>query len=197
MFSDIVADDVFRLETRRLWLRWPRLSDAAAIERYCSKWEVARHTARIPHPYPKGGAERYIYAAREANTLGRDLKLVLTPIGAPRLVIGAASLERNDADRLTLGYSLAAEAWGRGLATEAVAAIVDAAFTLSHFEEIEASVHVENPASGRVLAKNGFAHVGRGWRDAPARGAMIECDLYALTREGWDARGRASALEKA
>ena len=29
MFPDLTRDDVFRLETRRLWLRWPRAADAA------------------------------------------------------------------------------------------------------------------------------------------------------------------------
>ena len=197
MFPDIARDDVFRLETRRLWLRWPRLSDAPAIERYCAKWEVARHTARIPHPYPKGSAERFVYAAREANTLGRDLTLAIAPLGAPTRVLGAISLERRGTDRLTLGYALAPEAWGRGYATEAARALVDAAFRLSAVVEIEASVQAENPASSRVLEKVGFCHVGRGLRGAPARGAMVECDAYVLARKNWTARREAAALEQA
>ena len=48
MFPDLARDDVFLLETQRLWLRWPRILDAAAIHRFCSLWEVARFTARIP-----------------------------------------------------------------------------------------------------------------------------------------------------
>ncbi len=197
MFPDIAKDDVFRLETRRLWLRWPRLRDAAAIERYCSKWEVARYTARIPHPYPKGSAERFIYAAREINTIGRDLSLVLAPIQAPTKAIGGISLERRGTDRLALGYALAPEIWGRGYATEAVRAIVDAAFTLSSVVEIEASVHVENVASRRVLEKAGFAHVGQGMRGALARAAMVACDFFAVTRADWTARGDAASLEAA
>ena len=192
MFPDIVRDDVFRLETRRLWLRWPRLSDAVAIERYCSRWEVARMTARIPHPYPKGSAERFVYAARETNALGRDLTLVLAPLPTPRLVVGAFSLERRGTDRLTLGYALAPEVWGRGFASEAVVAIVDAAFALSYVTEIEASVQVENVASRRVLEKAGFAHAGRGLRGAPARGAMVECDAFAMKRAHWASRAEAA-----
>ena len=197
MFPEIAKDDVFRLETRRLWLRWPRIADAAAIERYTSKWEVARYTARIPHPYPKGSAERFIYAAREANALGRDLNLVLTTNASPRQAIGAISLERRGTDRLTLGYALAPEVWGRGYATEAVRAAVEAAFGLTGAVEIDASVRVENPASRRVLEKAGFVHVGRGLRGAPARGAMVECDAFAIRRADWTARCESLALEAA
>ena len=46
MFPDMARDDVFRLETPRLWLRWPRICDAAAIHKFCSRWEVAHYTAR-------------------------------------------------------------------------------------------------------------------------------------------------------
>jgi len=191
MFPDIARDDVFRLETKRLWLRWPRIGDAPAIERYCAKWEVARYTARIPHPYPKGSAERFVYAAREANILGRELTLALTPIQAPARVFGAISLERRGADRLTLGYALAPEVWGRGLATEAVKAVVDAAFALSQVIEIDASVQVENFASARVLEKIGFARIGRGLRGAPARGRMVECDAFCLKRADWQSRSAA------
>jgi RimJ/RimL family protein N-acetyltransferase len=197
MFPEIAKDDVFRLETQRLWLRWPRLADAPAIERYSAKWEVARYTAAIPHPYPRGSAERFVYGAREANALGRDLTLVLTPIAAPRKAIGAISLERRGVDRLALGYALAPEVWGRGYATEAARVLVDAAFRLTCAAEIEASVRVENPASRRVLEKAGFAHVGRGLRGAPARGAMVESDAFALKRVDWAARCEAVPLEAA
>jgi hypothetical protein len=30
MFPDLLRDDVFRLETRRLWLRWPRAAEETA-----------------------------------------------------------------------------------------------------------------------------------------------------------------------
>src|SRR5208283_2748419 len=107
MFPDLARDDVFRLETQRLWLRWPRICDAPAIQRFCGLWEVARFTARMPHPYPPGSAERFIYAAREANASGRDLTLVMTPFKGKRDVVGSISLESRGADRLTLGFALA------------------------------------------------------------------------------------------
>jgi RimJ/RimL family protein N-acetyltransferase len=191
MFPGIARDDIFQLETARLWLRWPRVSDAAAVQRYGSRWEVARYTARIPHPYPPGTAERFIYAAREGNSSGRDLTLVLTPIRGKREAIGAIGLELRGRDRLTLGYVLAPEFWGKGYVSEAVEAMVESAFSLTQAIEINASVRVENPASRRVLEKAGFRFIGSGPQGAPARGGLVECDRLALPRSDWAARARA------
>lgn len=197
MFPDLARDDVFRLETPRLWLRWPRASDAPALERYCSRWEVAQFTARIPHPYPPGTAERFIFAARDANASGRDLTLVMTPIRGKREAIGAVSLEGRAQGRLTLGYALAPEAWGKGLASEAVEAMVEAGFAMTDAVEIDASVRIENPTSRRVLEKVGFQFVGTGLQGAPARGSLVSCDRFRQTREAWMMRRAAVAAQAA
>ena len=60
MFPDLLRDDVFRLETRRLWLRWPRAGDAALIARFLGEREVAEMTAHAPHPYPPGAAAEFV-----------------------------------------------------------------------------------------------------------------------------------------
>ncbi len=188
MFPDIARDDVFRLETARLWLRWPRAKDAPAIHRYSCKWEVAQFTAHIPHPYPAGSAERFIFAARARNSDGRDLTLVIEPQEGRRDVVGAVSLEGRGLDRLALGYALSPEVWGRGYASEVVAAMVEAAFTLSRSVEINVDVRVENGASRRVLEKSGFLHVSTGPLGAPARGGMVTCDRFQLRRAAWAER---------
>ena len=195
MFPDLARDDVFRLETPRLWLRWPRICDAASVHKFCSQWEVARYTARIPHPYPPGSAERFIYAAREANASGRDLTLVMTPAKGKSDAIGSISLESRGADRLALGFVLAPEAWGKGLATEAAEAMIDAAFGLTPVVEILAGVRVENEASKAVLEKCGFALLGTGRQGAPARGGMVECHSFRLGRADWVAGAAARRRE--
>ena len=107
------------------------------------------------------------------------------------------SLEQRGPDRLTLGYALAPAVWGRGFAVEAVRAVVDMAFALTRAAAIEASVRPENLASRRVVERTGFWWVGSGLRDAPARGAMVECDDFAYTRAQWTARTVAASLEAA
>ena len=197
MFPDLARDDVFRLETPRLWLRWPRASDAPAIQRYCSRWEVAQFTARIPHPYPPGTAERFVFAARNGNASGRDLTLVMTPMRGKREAFGAVSLEGRAQNRLTLGYALAPEAWGKGLASEAIEAMAEAAFVMTSAVEIDASVRVENPTSRRVLEKAGFQFTGTGLQGAPARGGLVTCDHFRLTREEWAGRRAAMTAQAA
>ena len=93
MFPDYFRDDVFRLETQRLWLRWPTAADATGIEKLAGEREIAEFTARIPHPYPRGGAEGFVLAARTANAEGRGLHLALALRQKPGVAIGMVSLE--------------------------------------------------------------------------------------------------------
>jgi RimJ/RimL family protein N-acetyltransferase len=60
-------------------------------------------------------------------------------------------------ERLTFGYAIAPDAWGRGYATEIARASVAHAFDVLGFDELHASVLSTNGASRRVLEKAGLA----------------------------------------
>ena len=93
MFPEITRDDVFRLETRRLWLRWPDAGDAVAITAIAGHRDVADLTAHVPHPYPKGEAARRIDRWRTKNTAGTGLTLAMTAHRQPdRTPIGIVGL---------------------------------------------------------------------------------------------------------
>ena len=47
MFPDVFSDDVLRIETPRLWLRWPRASDAKAIAALAAEGETI--VSRVYH----------------------------------------------------------------------------------------------------------------------------------------------------
>ena len=163
MFPDLTRDDVFRLETRRLWLRWPRLADVQAIVRLAGEKAVADMTARIPHPYKPRDAEEFVYAARRANANGEGLRLPLTPKGRPNAVLGMVGIDPSPEDgRPHLGYWLGTPHWGEGHATEAARALIDAFFAYTPQDELVSAARVVNPASRRVLEKCGFAYQGSG-----------------------------------
>ncbi|WP_084143759.1 GNAT family N-acetyltransferase [Methylocapsa acidiphila] len=194
MFPDLTSDDIFRLETKRLWLRWPRASDAEAIAEFASLAETARMTAALPHPYPPGEAERFILKARSDNANGKALVLIMVQKGGLRPAIGVASATLAENQEVELGYVVAPHARGKGYATEAVQALVEAVFSLTNAERVRANSRTINPASRRVLEKCGFAYVDTGFDLLPARGGLHPCDRFQLDRKAFaEARAKAPA----
>ena len=185
MFPDLTRDDVFRLETRRLWLRWPRQADAAAIVRLAGEKVVADMTGFIPHPYPPDEAEKFIFCSRQANADGRRLVMAITPRSRPNQLIGAVEIRCDVPSAPVLGYWLGTPFWGQGFATEAARSLIDAFFAYTEGKELVASARVVNPESHRVLEKCGFSPVGSGLESFPARGGLLPVDKYRLDRRKW------------
>jgi len=186
MFPDLTCDDVFRLETRRLWLRWPRHADAVAIARQAGEKAVAEMTARIPHPYAPGEAERFVLAARRANADGEGLTMAITPRSRPNTLIGVVGITDAGGGMPHLGFWLGTAVWGHGFATEAARALVDAFFAYTPGRALESCARVTNPASRRVLEKCGFAGIGSGMKPFPARGGVFPVDEFRLDRRKWE-----------
>jgi RimJ/RimL family protein N-acetyltransferase len=187
MFPDLTRDDVFRLETRRLWLRWPRQGDVQAIVRLAGEKAVAEMTARIPHPLTAGDVESFVLRTRAENAEGAGLALVVTPKGKPGSAIGAVGIGPSPEDGLPhLGYWLGTPHWGQGYATEAARALIDAFFAYTGGRELNSAARVVNPASRRVLEKCGFAFVGSGMMAFPARGGVFPVDRLRLDRRTWE-----------
>ena len=186
MFPDLTRDDVFRLETRRLWLRWPRQADAQAIVRLAGEKAVAEMTAMIPHPYPPDAATAFVFDSRKANTLGDELRLAITTKARPNQLIGMVGIRPLADGPPDLGYWLGTPFWGEGYATEAARALIDAFFAYADGRELASSARVINPASRRVLEKCGFAHTGSGLMAFPARGGVFPVDRFRLDRRAWE-----------
>ena len=72
-----------------------------------------------------------------------------------------------------IGYLFAEDAWGRGLATELVAGLIAWARSHPAIETLTGGVDPGNPASARVLIKNGFERVA----DTHAGDIMYELNL--------------------
>lgn len=189
MFPDLFRDDVFRVETRRLWLRWPTARDAEAIQHLAGEAAVAEMTTRIPHPLDRPTADAFLVESRSANAAGTGLTLALCERARPGRAIGLVSITREDeGSAARLGYWLGRPHWGAGLMTEAAGALVHAWFAWTGAGRLEASARVTNPASRRVLEKVGFVWTGRAVAQFPARGGEREVDRFRLDRGRWLAR---------
>jgi ribosomal-protein-alanine N-acetyltransferase len=75
-------------------------------------------------------------------------------------LIGDAGLYRTPTGEVELGYTLAAASWGRGYATEAASAWLEAAFGALGIVEVIALAEPANKASLRVLEKVGMRRTG-------------------------------------
>lgn len=188
LLPELFRDDVLRLETPRLWLRWPRAADARALQRFASRIEVAGKTATWPHPLPEGEADRRIMQAREWNSQGRALMLAIVRKKEPDRLIGLTGLhtEREEERSLGLGFMLDPDFHNRGIMTEAVSRLVDTVLATAPFAAVRGSCLVGNAASQRVFEKVGFEIAGKSWKAAPARGGQLEACLdYELPRAVW------------
>jgi ribosomal protein S18 acetylase RimI-like enzyme len=88
---------------------------------------------------------------------------------------------------------VAPAARGKGFASEAVKALVEAVFSLTRAERILANARTINPASRRVLEKCGFAYIDTGFDFLAARGGLHPCDRFQLDRKAF-AAARAGTL---
>src|SRR2546426_736724 len=80
-----------------------------------------------------------------------------------------------------VGYRLARRSWGKGIATEAAAALVEYAFSTLGLPRVVAVVYPDNLASRRILENLGFASDG----PCEYKGARVE--RYVLDAGTWTA----------
>lgn len=164
-----------------LWLRSFRASDAAALQAICASWRVARMTSRIPHPYPRGAAARWIAEREELAMSGREISFCLDSDGT---LAGAVTLRRLASACYELGYWIAEAWWGRGFATAAARHASTHAFAALGAVGVRAGHYLDNPASGRVLEKCGFRYTASDWQWCQARQRIVPCRRYLLQGAG-------------
>jgi RimJ/RimL family protein N-acetyltransferase len=85
-------------------------------------------------------------------------------------------------DDLEIGWWIAPDAWGRGIATEAALAARDEAFERVAADRIVARHQPENGASGQVMRKIGMRYHGEAGNQ---HGKTLK--VYTLTRKDWRA----------
>jgi ribosomal-protein-alanine N-acetyltransferase len=74
---------------------------------------------------------------------------------------------------------------GKGYCTEAVQLAVDYLFMSKDIVRIQATTHIENVASQKVLEKSGFQREGRIRKGMFAWGNWADLILYGILREEW------------
>ena len=142
------------LNTSRLKLRKIQLSDVPSLIKYCNNKNIADQIFNIPYPYGEEDAvfrinfvlqgfknkERYVFAIsfKESDELIGEIGLHLD--------------ENNNSAQF--GYWIGEPFWNKGIATEAIAAILKFGFEKLNLNKIYATHYPANIASGKVMIKN-------------------------------------------
>lgn len=182
-----------RVETERLTLRQPMLSDFRAwsslrrqSEEFLTPWEPVWSGDHLSR---KGFANRVYWAQRSVSN-GAAVPLFLTRREDQQL-LGAITLDtirRGPAQAGSLGYWIGQPFARQGYMYEAIQGMVHHAFERLDLSRVEAACLPENAASRALLEKCGFKYEGVAQSYLQIDGRWRTHVLYAALR--MDRRGR-------
>jgi len=122
--------------------------------------EVLRFT-RVPEPVPAGFPERWIDRYEEGRLDGsREGFAIEDAATAAFLGLALAPSIDREGQSAELGYIVAREARGRGVASDALRLLTDWAFSELGARRLELLIAVENEASKRVAERCGYEREG-------------------------------------
>ena len=173
------------IQTDRLLLRAITMKDATDIFAYASDPEVTKYVRFVTH---KSIKDTHAFILRVQSSYRKGI----TPLWGMELkasgrIIGALGFLQwpNPDERAELGYVINRNYWGKGLVTEAAAALVDFAFRKMKVNRIEAGTIVEHRASQRVLEKLGFKIEGVLRQRELIKGRFPDVTMYSLLRSDY------------
>ena len=146
-------------------------------ERWLSRWE-----GRPPSQAPASWRARHspavftgmVRAQRKEARAGRMLPFAVTVDGRLRGAVTVSGVTRGAFDSAHVGYWVDEQVAGRGVATSALALVLDHCFGPVGLHRVEANVRPENAPSLRVVRKLGFVEealhrrflfIDEAWRD--------------------------------
>ena len=169
-------------DTIKITIRPFKIEDAEAVQWFASD-ELVNRTTNMPYPYPKNGGLTFVKASMEGWLNKKNYNFA---IQANDKVIGSISLSLPNYEKGTIrcDYAISSSYWGQGIATEAIKLALSYAFINLDVKVVISSCLDRNPASRRVLEKNGFTETGNfifsnnKFKDESAH-------WFELTREKW------------
>jgi ribosomal-protein-alanine N-acetyltransferase len=173
------------LVTPRLRLRPFTETDLEDVWVYASDPEVSRWVKWDTHR-SLDDTRAFLRWTVDAYNLPEPSTWAIADVATDRVIgsIGWASWHPTHG-RGEIGYVLARHAWGRGLATEAVRAVIRYGFEQLELHKITAHCHVQNIASRRVLERVGMQIEGTLREHLFLKGKWWDLHVMATLRRAW------------
>lgn len=172
-------------------------TDADALHARRNEPQVARLQA-WEIPYPRERAERLVAECIEMGgpADGRWWMATIVETATGDVAGDLVLFLSNGCRTGEVGYSLASRFWGRGYATEALAALVEWVLGAHPVTRLAGHLHPDNRPSAMVLERTGFLFEGHTRLSFWLGEDNSDDWIYGLTRADWEAwrarpRGRA------
>ena len=176
-----------QLQGKRVRLRGPRNDDADALFALFSDPAVMRYWSRPPMT-TLGEAQGLIGEMLDSFEQRSLLNWMVTV--RDDSVIGTCTLFRIDPRHrhAEIGYALRSDHWGRGIANEAVALVLDWAFRRLDLQRVEADIDPRNDGSRQLLARLGFSSEGVMRQRFFVGDEATDSEIFGLLAEDWGNR---------
>lgn len=166
-----------QIKTSRLLLRPSAAADATRAFEILSNWNVTRNLRMAKFPPDCAELDAW-FATHEQEWQGGTAHRFAILLGGR--MIGLVDLDEIANGEGDLGYWLDENHWGQGFAFEAAEAVIRFGFEQAGLTALNSGHAADNPASGRVLTKLGFAYVDEVTVPSRSRGAAIAQARYRL-----------------
>lgn len=168
------------LHTERLTLRPYAMTDVEDVLAYYSRPEVCRYLLHEPMTRPDAEAT---VEKRSARTSLTDGAVALVAEHDGRVVGNVDAWTVDDSPALVeLGWTFSPEVGGRGLATEAVRALLDHVFGHDVVHRVTARMDGRNTSSARVAVRVGMQREAWFRQDWWSKGEWTDTAVYAMLR---------------
>nr|WP_255508280.1 GNAT family protein [Exiguobacterium sp. Helios] len=173
------------LTTKRLTLREVTPLDAPSLLTYLADEQVVTQMGLDPFQTEADALDEinWYHSIRTEQT---GLRWGITEHATPDIIGSCGFLNRSSRhQRAELGFELSPGHWGKGLAQEAVRAVLAHGFNEWDLNRIEALVLPDNTASQRLLERLGFQREGLLRQYEKTRGQFDDLYMYSLLKTEW------------
>lgn len=162
--------------------KW-RLEDAKDLAGMLSNKKIQDNLRDgLPYPYTEKDAQAFIQDMLAADSTKTFAFAIINDENKAIGSIGAFRCENIHRQTAEMGYYLAEEYWGKGIATEAVKQLTDHVFNQTDIMRIFVEPFSTNRGSCRVLEKSGFQFEGTLRKNAVKNGEIKDMQMYALIK---------------
>jgi [ribosomal protein S5]-alanine N-acetyltransferase len=170
------------IETGRLILRKVNKDDASDLLVYLSEEEVVKHMGLVPFQKDDDALDEInwydsIYEEGSGIRWGITLKEEGKVIGS----CGFLNRSRKH-HRAEVGFELSKDYWGRGIAHEALDAVIRYGFLHFELERIEALIEPGNTPSQKLVERKGFTKEGLLRHYEYTRGKFDDLLIYSILK---------------